>query len=75
MAIGAGIGASAGAAIGGATGVVSGGGFGGWMAQKFGRDICVKWQNICEYLPGQVKNDVNNSRKLKVTLKLDTSPQ
>ena len=75
VAIGAGIGAGAGAAVGGATGVVSGGGFGGWMIRKFGRDVCVKWEKICEYLPGQMINDVKNSRKLKVTLKLDTSTE
>ena len=52
-----------------------GGGFGGWMIQKFARDLCLKWEKICEYLPAQMKNDVNDSRKLKVTLKLDASPQ
>lgn len=75
VAIGAGIGAGVGAAVGGATGVVSGGSFGGWMIQKFARYLCLKWEKICEYLLAQMKNDVNDSRKLKVTLKLDASPQ
>ena len=74
VAIGAGIGAGVGAAMGGATGVVSGGGFGGWIMRKFVRDICLKWEKIHKYLPGQMKNDVNDSRKLNVTLKLDVSP-
>ena len=72
--IGAAIGAGAGAAVGGAAGAVPGAGIGGWIANRFGRDIKVNWRKIYKKLTDQRDND-DNSGRLKLTFKLDASFQ
>ena len=71
--IGVAVGAGAGAAMGGATGVVAGGGFGAWIATKFGKDISITWRQLYRKLANQRSND--NSNTLSLTFRLNTSSQ